>query len=112
MEQAQNFVLRRFAYRVGDFLPRPLKIVYYIVLWATLLYVLFRIVEWTLVKIQVMGSFIFEKRNYWTSVWVLFILAVGSILIAQFWYGLDPFGKTIDWFTNWMKGLVPLDAFN
>ena len=110
MEQAQNFVLRRFAYRVGDFLPRPLKIVYYIVLWATLLYVLFRIIEWTLVKIQVIGSFIFEKRNYWTSVWVLFILTVGSILIAQFWYGLDPFGNAYRWFIDSLKGLVPVNA--
>lgn len=112
MEQVQSLVFRRFAYKLGDYLPKPLKVVYYIVLWATLLYVLFRIIEWTLIKIQVIGSFIFEKRNYWTAVWVLFILAVGSILIAQFWYGLDPFGNTIEWITNWVKGLVPINAFN
>lgn len=108
MEQAQELIMKRFAYRLADHLPKPLRIIYYIILWATAVYILYRFISWLLITIQQIGEFIFEKRNYWTAVWVVFIMAVGSILIAQFWYGLDPIGHTIRWFENLIKGWLVL----
>jgi hypothetical protein len=109
MEQTvQSLVSKRLAYRLADHLPKPLKIAYYIILWATAIYVLYRFLRWLLETIQEVGEFMFEKRNYWTTVWVIFVMAVGSILIAQFWYGLDPVGHTIRWFENLIKGWITL----
>ena len=108
MEQAPDVIIKRFAYRLADYLPKPLRIAYYIILWATAVYILYRFAAWALNTFQQIGEFIFEKRNYWTAVWVVFIMAVGSILIAQFWYGLDPVGQTVSWFENLIRGWFTL----
>ena len=107
-QQLQQVISKRFAYRLADHLPKPLKVIYYIILWATAIYILYRFLRGLLVGFQRAGEFIFEKRNYWTAVWVLFIMAVGSVLIAQFWYGLDPVGHAIRWFENLVGGWIPV----
>ena len=48
-----------------------------------------------LCAIRVLGAFIFDKKNYWVFLCCVLILLVGSFLVAQFWLGLDPFGKFI-----------------
>jgi len=90
----QTVVGRRFAYRVGDWLPKPLKIVYYIILIISLIYILYRFIEWVLVTTQKVGEFIFRPQNYWASVIAMFTVLIGVFIAAQFFLGLDPLGYT------------------
>lgn len=100
----------RLAYRIGDHLPKWLRIIYYIVLFVTFIYIIYRFLEWLLLTIQKIGAFIFEPRNYWAAVMSLFILVIGAFLLAQFVLGLDPWGDTINWFKqiieNITRGLI------
>lgn len=108
MEEIKTVLQKRFAFRIADHLPKPLKVIYYIILWLTAVYLLYCLVRWLLISFQKAGAFMFDKRNYWTAVWVVFIMAVGSTLIAQFWYGLDPIGHTIRWFESLIRGWIPV----
>lgn len=87
----------RLAYRIGNWLPRPLRVLYYIVLYLTLIYIIYRIVEWVLKTIQKIGYFLFEPRNYWTMILSIFTVAICSFILAQFVLGLDPVGKVLEW---------------
>lgn len=87
----------RVAYRIGAWLPKPLRIIYYLVLFLTLVYLLYRLVEWVLKTIQKLGYFLFDPRNYWTMVLSIFTVLVFSFILAQFVLGLDPVGKVIEW---------------
>ena len=40
--------------------------------------------------------FVSDKRNWWTFVCCVFILLIGTFVVAQFVLGLDPFGKFIN----------------
>lgn len=91
---------RRFAYRIGDKMPKAIKIIYYIILAVTLVYWLYRAISLTLSLIQRIGSFVFEKRNYYTFVICLIILGIGILLASQFIFDLDPFGRVANWFID------------
>lgn len=97
-ETTETIINKRFAYRLGDKLPKPLKILYYFILTITLIYWLFRLIAAILALIQKCGAFVFEKRNFYTFVVCLIILAIGILLASQFIFNLDPFGKLINWF--------------
>lgn len=92
-----QIVKKPLAYRIGDKLPKILRVIYYILLTITLVYWLYRLIGFLLKSIQKIGSFLFEKEHYYTFVFCLFILAIGTLLISQFVFGLDPFGKCINW---------------
>lgn len=92
-----KLVSRRLAHRIGDWLPKPLRIIYYIILFLTLIYLLYRLVEWVLKTIQRIGYFIFDPRNYWTMILSIFTVLIFSFILAQFVLGLDPVGKTLEW---------------
>ena len=98
-------VHQRLAFLIGSKLPRPLKILYYIVLFGTLIYLLYRLLEWAFKTIRVIGEFIFKPQNYWAVVLCLFVLLIGSFLLAQFALGLDPIGHMIDWFKSILEQL-------
>lgn len=87
----------RLVHRIGNHLPKWLRTIYYIVLFITFIYIIYRFIEWILVTIQKIGAFIFEPRNYWAAVMSLFILVIGAFLVAQFVLGLDPLGRIITW---------------
>ena len=91
---------RRFAYRIGDKMPKAIKIIYYIILAVTLVYWLYRAISLTLSLIQRIGSFVFEKRNYYTFVICLIILGIGILLASQFIFDLDPVGRVTNWFID------------
>lgn len=101
---------KRLVFSIGDHLPKWLRAIYYIVLFITFIYIIYRFIEWILVTIQKIGAFIFEPRNYWAGVMSLFILVIGAFLLAQFVLGLDPIGNTINWiertFDNIVGGLL------
>ncbi|MFI3329116.1 MAG: hypothetical protein R3Y05_01365 [bacterium] len=91
---------RRFALRIGDRLPKPLRVLYYAVLFLTLIYMLFVVTKGLLDIIQRFGAFFFDKRNYYTFVFCIFGLAIGTFIVAQFFLGLDPIGAIIDFFNG------------
>lgn len=96
----------RLAYRIGNKLPKVLRVLYYIVLFATFIYLIYRFIEWILVTIQKIGAFIFEPRNYWAAVLSIFILVIGAFIIAQFVLGLDPWGNFIKWVATTFKNII------
>lgn len=99
MDETQDLVPPkvRVAYRIGAWLPKPLRIIYYIVLYLTLVYLLYRLLEWVLKTVQKIGYFLFDPRNYWTMVLSIFTVLLCSFLLAQFILGLNPVGKVIEW---------------
>lgn len=100
-------ILRRpLAYRVGDYLPKPLRIIYYLILWLSAIYIFYRLVVFFLKTIQKIGHFVFDPKNYWTVILCITVLLVGSLLISQFWLGLDPIGRFLDRVLEWGDGII------
>ncbi len=89
---------RRFAFRIGDRLPLPLRIVYYAVLFLTMVYLIFIITKKLLDVTQKVGAFCFDKRNFYTFFFCLFGLAIGTFIVAQLFLGLDPIGEITNFF--------------
>lgn len=86
-------------------LPKWLKAVLLIISIITVVYWFGFMVYQILKGIRVIGAYIFEQRNYWTFILCLFLIVISALLIAQFYYGLDPFGKFIDWLTGLFDSL-------
>lgn len=101
MENQKNIIMsinhRRLAYRIGDKMPKPIRVIYYVLLGITLIYWTYRLIALILDLIQKVGVFVFDKRNYYTFVICLIILGVGILVASQFIFGLDPFGKSLNW---------------
>lgn len=97
---------QRFALRIGSNLPKPLKILYYIVLFGTLIYALFLLLQWFFKTVRVIGEFTFKPQNYWAVVLCLFVLAIGTLIVAQFVLGLNPVGKAWNWIENLFESIV------
>lgn len=81
-------------------LPSWLRFILIVLSIVTMVYWLGFIVYKLLSAIRCIGAFIFESRNYWTFLCCILILVVGSLLIAQFYLGLNPFGELWEWFMN------------
>lgn len=77
-------------------LPRWLRVFLIIASIITLIYWIIFITYKILCAIRVFGAFIFDKRNYWTFLFCIFILALGTLLISQFVLNLNPIGKFVD----------------
>lgn len=91
---------RRLSYRIGDNLPRPLRFIYYAILILSGIYIIYRLIEWVLKTIQKIGQFIFDDRTYW-AVWIcILILVIGGLLLGQYYFDLDPFGKIAEAVTS------------
>ena len=77
-------------------MPSAIKWILYILLAITMIYwiiiLTYKILEYT----RRFMSFVSEKRNWWTFVCCIFILLIGTFIVAQFVLGLDPFGKFIN----------------
>lgn len=97
---------QRLIYKLGSYMPKWLRIIYYIILVVTLIYVVFRALEFILVSIQKIGAFIFDNRNYWTVIMCLFILALGTFIVAQFVIGMDPWGRFTQWLIELFNRLI------
>lgn len=87
-------------------LPKWLQFILLIISLITLVYWLGFAIYKLLDAIRAIGAFIFDKRNYWTFLTCILILVVGSILLAQYYFNLDPFGKFVEWFNNWLTETV------
>lgn len=77
-------------------MPAAIKWILYILLAITMIYwiiiLTYKILEYT----RRFMSFVSEKRNWWTFICCIFILLIGTFIVAQFVLGLDPFGKFIN----------------
>ena len=88
-----------------DKFPRWLKIVLLIVSIITMVYWLGFMVYKILCAIRVIGAFVFEKRNYWTFLCCLLILVLGGLLLAQYYFNLDPFGKIVEQISDLIQSI-------
>ena len=79
-------------------LPKWLRITLILLSIITMVYWLGFITYKVLSAIRVVGAFVFEKRNYWTFLVCILILVVGSLLVAQFYLDMNPFGEIYEWF--------------
>ena len=77
--------------------PKWLKVVLLIISILTLVYWLGLITFKILSAIRYVGAFLFDKRNYWTFIVTLLIIGISAILLAQFYFNLDPIGKLLNW---------------
>jgi len=108
MDQMQNIttnISKRFAFRLGNRLPKVLRIMYFIVLFLSMVYFIYRFFEWFLVTVRKFGEWFFRPQNYWAAVMSIGILLIGSFILAQFVLGLDPWGNTIERITNIIESL-------
>lgn len=99
---------KRLPYRIGGGLPKWLRIPYYILLWITAIYAIYRFTRWVLESIQKLGAFIFDTRNYWTVMLSIAVILIGSLIVSQFWLGLDPIGKTGAQIKTWLESITNL----
>ena len=79
-----------------DKFPRWLKIILLIISIITIVYWIGLMLYKILCAIRVIGAFVFEKRNYWTFLCCILILVLGGLLLAQYYFNLDPFGKIVE----------------
>lgn len=86
-------------------LPKWLKAILLIISLITVVYWVGFMIYKILCAIRVIGAFIFEKRNYWTFLGCILILGVGALLLAQFYFGLDPVGQFVKWVTSLWESL-------
>lgn len=90
-------------------LPKWLRVILIIVSIITLVYWLGFIVYKLLTAIRCVGAFIFEARNYWTFLGCILVLAIGTLIVAQYVLGLDPLGQASNWVIdrwNDLKGFL------
>lgn len=74
-------------------LPKWLRVLLIIASIITIVYWVGFLLYKILCAIRVIGAFVFEKRNFWMFLGCIVILLVGTLLVAQFWLGLDPIGR-------------------
>lgn len=85
-------VKRRFAYRLGDSLPQPLRFVYYFLLVVTLLYVIYRIIDF----IRSIIHKIFDEKFFYIILGLSVLVAIIVIVILQRYTDINPIGTILD----------------
>ena len=85
--------------------PRWLKAILLILSIVTMVYWLCYITIKILSAIRVVGSYFFQKEHYWMFLGCILILIVGGLLLGQFYFELNPFGKALDWVIDFWEGL-------
>lgn len=93
-------VVRPLAFRFGDMLPKPLKVIYYILLWVTLIYMIGVISIFLLKVIQKTGAMIFDEKHFYFLVFVLLIVGLITLFLAQYYFDLDPIGHFLKFLSN------------
>lgn len=81
-------------------IPKWLKILIYIVVTLTLVYWLGLLVYKFFEALRKFLHWATDKHNWWTFLMCIFILLLGSLLIAQFLLGLDPIGKAAEFIVD------------
>lgn len=94
-------------------MPKFLKILIEVLLTLTCVYWIGVLIYKILEGLRIFMHWTSDKRNWWTFLMCVAILVVGGLIIAQFFLGLDPFGKmwqgilnTFNNFRNWLSGLI------
>lgn len=84
--------------------PKWLKVILYALLTITCIYWVLLGAYKLLNMIRIILHWATHPSNFWTFVICILILVVGSLLVAQFFFNLDPFGKFIDWLVSLWNG--------
>ncbi len=50
--------------------------------------------------------FLTEKRNWWTYTFCIVLIIVGSLIVAQFFLELNPFGKAWNGVTEYVNNFI------
>lgn len=87
-------------------LPKFVKILLDILLTLSCVYLIGLCVYKILEAIRKFLHWTTEKRNWWTFLMCIVILAIGTFIVAQFILDLDPFGNLVRWFNGlWLNFL-------
>lgn len=94
-------------------IPKVIKALLYILLIVTLVYLIIITLYKILNLLRIFLHWATDEHNWWTFVTCVIILLIGSLLIAQFVLGLDPFGNffrnivdKFDSFRTWLGNLI------
>lgn len=86
-------------------LPKWLKYLLYVVLTLTLVYWLGILIYKILEAFRKFLHWASEKRNYWTFLFSVFIVLLGSLIMAQCVLGLDPLGKLANYIVEMWENI-------
>lgn len=78
-------------------LPKWLKVVLVIISILTLVYWVGFIVIKILSAIRFILQEISKKEHWWFFIVTMLLVGIVALLLAQFVFGLDPFGKLTEW---------------
>lgn len=78
-------------------LPKWLKVILVIISILTLVYWVSFIVIKILSAIRFILQEISKKEHWWFFVVTMLVVGIVALLLSQFVFGLDPFGKVISW---------------
>lgn len=94
-------------------MPKWLKWLLYIVITITCIYWLGIMLYKLLEILRKFLHWCSEKRNWWTFLMCVFIVVIGSLIVAQCFLKLNPFGNFANWivskwnsFRNWLGSIV------
>lgn len=77
-------------------LPKWLRIILIILSIITVIYWAILLIYKILKINRIIMEYVFKKDHYWTFVICLIMILISALLLSQFVFGLDPFGKFIN----------------
>lgn len=77
-------------------LPKWLRIVIIILSIITVIYWAILLIYKILKINRIIMEYVFKEDHYWTFVICLIMILISALLLSQFVFGLDPFGKFIN----------------
>lgn len=87
-------------------LPKIIKVLLYILLTLSCIYLIIILLYKLLEILRIIIHFISDKRNWWTFVVCILIVCIGAFIFAQFFLGLDPYGKFIFYIQSLWKDFI------
>lgn len=78
-------------------LPLILKIILILLSIVTVVFWVFFLVYHIINLLRAVIHFLTEKKAFWVFIICIVICGIIGLLFAQFYFGLDPFGKAYNW---------------
>lgn len=89
-------------------IPKILKLLIYILLTLSCIYWIGWFVYKFLSITRKIIHWCSDERNWWTFIVCILILVIGSLIIAQFFLGLQPFERFIQWIVDLWNDFIDL----
>lgn len=87
-------------------LPKWLKVLIYIFLTITIVYWLCILIYKTLELFRFCIHWATDKGNWWLTLSISLIALIVCLCLAQFVWGLNPFGNILEWIVNTFNNVV------